>query len=128
LRCFTEKLKQKVDAMELFLNLRFPTWRDDVSDNSMSSKSPTADATSWTLTPSKNATLSNGNLTLTKTGGGRTGWDCNVLVKRKKKRKGKKKKKKKKGEVSVSFCGFDMFVLNLLNVAFCAIRLCLLLS
>ncbi len=33
----------------------------------------------WTLVGSKNATLSNGNLTLTKTGGSRTGWDCNVL-------------------------------------------------
>ena len=71
------KLLARLEALENFLTLKFPSWQDDLARHLEQQSDEYL--FNWTLQPSKNATLSNGQLTLTKTGGSRSGWDCNVL-------------------------------------------------
>lgn len=74
-----EELQATVDALSLFLGLKHPRWRSEVAAAQEEAEKGHGGSLGWVLQSTKNATLSNGGLTLTKTSGGRAGWDCNAL-------------------------------------------------
>lgn len=67
--------------MESFLTLRFPSWQEDVhrvtENQSLQQRINSGEL--WVLQPNKNATLSNDQLSVVKSGGSRASWDCNLL-------------------------------------------------
>lgn len=72
-------LSARLELMEKYMSLKFPAWREEIDAALGDGVRGERIGPTWTLSGNKNATLSNNGLTLTKTGGGRTGWDCNVL-------------------------------------------------
>lgn len=66
-------LKRSLASVVKFLDAKFPDWQ--LAEPLTSGPH---ESVSWILLPSRNASISQDGLSLTKTGGGRTGWDCNV--------------------------------------------------